>query len=107
MFKHKKGKFTQAQAKFLKHKIKNGYRDGTAGTSLEPLPEPPQRDGRCQDRFQVGDVFMIPERLSLTPVPTCGFVCVYVIQPENVRSALFHPGCCTGERIPFRLEITQ
>ena len=56
---------------------------------------------------------MIPTRLSFryefTPVPSFGFVFVYMISaqnliPERVIPVRVHPGYCTGARFLFRYE---
>ena len=64
----------------------------------------------------LGGVYMTPGRLSprskFTPVPSHGFIFVYMILPQNdmpVRVTLVrvHPGSCTGARILLRYEISQ
>ena len=68
------------------------------------------------NRRILGGVYMTPGRLSprsdFTPVPSHGFVFVYMIPPQNVMPARVtpawvHPGSCTGARISLRYEISQ
>ena len=63
--------------------------------------------------MHLGGVYMIPARLSFryefTPVPSCGFVFVYMISAQNlimerVIPARVHPGNCIGARFSFRYE---
>ena len=74
---------------------------------------------RCETKApfpQLGGVYMTPGRLSLLdefiPVPSHGYVIVYMIPPQNVMPARVtparvHPGSCTGARISLQYEISQ
>ena len=65
---------------------------------------------------KLGGVYMTPGRLSprseFTPVPSHGFIFVYMIPQQNVMPArvipaLVHLGFRTGARISLRYEISQ
>ena len=87
---------------------------------------PKRRRKECASEFKTLADYVIPRnnwRMSLllllhdsratfapeefTPVPSHGSIFVYMIPLQNVMPARVHPGCCTGERISLRYEISQ
>ena len=98
--------FVNSKQSCLKYHTKNEFMSICTLTNF-PIPE---INGAAITRVSTtkGGVYMILGG-EFTPVPSRGFVFVYMIPPENAIServipARVHPSCCTGARFLFRCE---